>query len=299
MFVVAEIYGALKSNSLSLLGDGIAMSVDVFSYVTNLAAESSKDTVDVHRSECKRAVTDVAVPFFSVLCLLGVTGYITYDAICVLKDPPTVDDVPLSYLYGFAIFNLVIDVLCTTLFFYRGREVFEEPLTVGVVLLPTISLDTSFDNEEDFGHLDEDLDGYARYGVGGTGDSGGVGRGLSGSNSGSSKSSSRGATSSSSGMATKKNLNMLSAFTHVSGDTVRTLSVLTAATVSLVTGIDGDICDAWAAIAVGLTIVAMTAPLVIDIVAAAKSFLRDDGSDGGADGGRRGYSPVKTKEPIL
>jgi Co/Zn/Cd efflux system component len=285
----------------------------VFSYATNLAAETSKDALEVHRSECKRAVTDVAVPFFSVLCLLSVTAYITYDAVRVLQSPPAVDDVPLSYLYGFAIFNLVIDVLCTTLFFYRGREVFEEPVTIGMAVLPTISLDTSFDNEEDFGHLDEDLDyGYARYG-GDHGKGGSTGGSSSSSSShssngknsrstaasSSSSSSSAAASSAPSSSSTKKNLNMMSAFTHVSGDTVRTLSVLTAATVSLVTGIDGDICDAWAAIVVGLTIVAMTAPLVLDIVATAKTFLVDDGGDGGADGGRRGYSPVKTKEPIL
>ena len=93
--------------------------------------------------------------------------------------------------------------------------------------------------------------------------------------------------------ATKKNLNMMSAWTHVGGDTIRTISVLAAATVSMFSGIDGDICDAWAAIIVSLTILVMTVPLMIDIYTVACSF--DDEQQGHS----RGYSPIKTKEPIL
>ena len=147
----------------------------------------------------------------------------------------------------------------------------------------------------------------------------------------------------------KKNLNMMSAFTHVGGDTIRTISVLTAATVSWLSGIDGDICDAWAAIAVtncssycillsqlphtvyyypypnqtnkikttinhflsqslitnlplihlstttqvSLTILAMTIPLMMDIYSVACSYSDEQDSRG------VGYSPIKTKEPIL
>ena len=41
-FVICEIIGALASNSLSLLGDAAAMSVDVFSYFANMYAERIK-----------------------------------------------------------------------------------------------------------------------------------------------------------------------------------------------------------------------------------------------------------------
>jgi Co/Zn/Cd efflux system component len=52
-----------------------------------------------------------------------------------------------------------------------------------------------------------------------------------------------------------KNFNMISAWTHVGGDTLRTLAVFAAAVISSITGIDGDICDAWAAIVSGCTII--------------------------------------------
>jgi Co/Zn/Cd efflux system component len=67
----------------------------------------------------------------------------------------------------------------------------------------------------------------------------------------------------------KKNLNMMSAFTHVLGDTLRTISVFLAALVSTLTGIDGDICDAWAAIIVAVTIVALSAHIMLEIRKAA------------------------------
>ena len=41
----------------------------------------------------------------------------------------------------------------------------------------------------------------------------------------------------------KKNINMMSAFTHILGDTLRTVAVFLAALVSSLTGIDGDKCD--------------------------------------------------------
>ena len=203
------------------------------------------------------------------------------------------------------------------------------------------------DSEEDFGHLDEDLDDLAppryktdsRYGPYSSNSS-------SSSSGGNGQHHNEESASSAAGM--KKNLNMMSAFTHVGGDTIRTISVLTAATVSLLSGIDGDICDAWAAIAVtissrhcilisqlphtvllsypkktniikttiniivsqslitnlalthlstttqvSLTILAMTGPLMMDIYSVACSYSDEQDSRG------VGYSPIKTKEPIL
>lgn len=265
LFMIAEVVGALRSNSLSLLGDAIAMSVDVFTYFTNLYAEGTKDGVS-SRNIFNRIVNEIGIPSFSVVCLLGVTVYITLDAVKVLENPPTVNDVPVSYLYGFAILNLVIDTLCGAIFYVRGKEVFYEP----IVPIPMLSLEISLDSEEEereFGHLEEDLDltlsGHSvgmnnRHGAqGGAGGEGSM----------------------------RKNLNMLSAFTHVGGDTVRTISVIAAATVSSVFEIDADICDAWAAVAVAVTVALITLPLIIDIIAAARNIF-DDRSGGGD------YSPV-------
>ena len=67
---------------------------------------------------------------------------------------------------------------------------------------------------------------------------------------------------------TGKNLNMISAFTHVGGDTLRTISVFIAACIATWTGIPGYLCDAWAAVVVSVTIVLMVVPLCIEIVGA-------------------------------
>ena len=63
---------------------------------------------------------------------------------------------------------------------------------------------------------------------------------------------------------------MISAWTHVGGDTLRTLAVFAAALVSSVTGIDGDICDAWAAIVSGLTIVVLLGYVTFEIIIASR-----------------------------
>jgi Co/Zn/Cd efflux system component len=76
LFVILEMIGALKSNSLSLLGDAIAMSVDVFTYFANLYAEETKER-QYNRSEFNKIVNEIGIPSFSVICLLSVTVYIT------------------------------------------------------------------------------------------------------------------------------------------------------------------------------------------------------------------------------
>ena len=62
----------------------------------------------------------------------------------------------------------------------------------------------------------------------------------------------------------KKNLNMLSAFVHVGGDTIRTLSVIIGATISTTAHIDTD---KW--------IVLMVIPLIRDIIIAATTIGYD------------------------
>lgn len=273
LFVILEIVGALRSNSLSLLGDAIAMSVDVFTYSTNLYAEGTKGNAD-SRSIVNRVMNEIGIPSFSVICLLAVTIYITVDAIQVLQNPPDVNDVPVSYLYGFSLLNLVIDCICGAYFYSRGKEVFFEP----IIPLHLISLEVSLDSEEEereFGHLDEDLDLT-----------------LKSNNdpysSDNSRNSYGGANNYSEG-GQKKNLNMLSAFTHIGGDTVRTISVIGAACISSIFEIDADVCDAWAAVVVAVTIVLITLPLIIDIVEAVKNISAE--SSGGRGFGMR-YSPV-------
>lgn len=253
IFVIAEVFGALRSNSLSLLGDAIAMSVDVFTYFTNLYAEGTKENQS-SRNVFYRVVNEIGIPSFSVFCLLGVTIYITIVALKVLRHPPAEDNLPVVYLYGFAFLNLLIDIICGAFFYIRGKDVFYEP----VVLLPLISLEVSLDSEEEereFGHLEEDLD----FSVRGNSE---PNQDFSAMNNGEGP--------------MRKNLNMLSAFTHVGGDTIRTLSVIAAASTHSIFGIDADICDAWAAVAVAGTIILITFPLILDILGAWRSITTDN-----------------------
>jgi Co/Zn/Cd efflux system component len=67
----------------------------------------------------------------------------------------------------------------------------------------------------------------------------------------------------------KMNLNMVSAFTHLTGDSMRTTSVIIAASISSLANIPSNLCDAWAAIVVAITIVTMVIPLVTEIYKAA------------------------------
>ena len=73
------------------------------------------------------------------------------------------------------------------------------------------------------------------------------------------------------------NLNMASALTHISGDTLRTAAVFIAAVVSSTTSVSSAVCDAWAAIVVTVTIIFLIVPLSSEIYGIAKvhPYLRD------------------------
>jgi Co/Zn/Cd efflux system component len=308
-------FGAIASNSLSLLGDAASMSVDVTTYIANMYGEWVKEK-HPRSVGSSSAVLDVAIPFLSTAALVAVTVYLVVDSLLVLQHPPSTNAVDPSYLYGFALANLAVDALCGGLFVARGEAVFVEADAV-----PQLSLDTStsiddfdfsggvfgylgspqggghralrMEEEEDYGELEEDddiqfSDTHKLTGA--------RGHCLSCSwcsccwrccrsvwdllalylccvkppASAYSHSLSRGHIDIARKPA-RKNLNMLAAFTHVLGDTLRTVAVLAAAVVSTVTGIDGDICDAWAALLVALTILVLCCSLLREIVAAARS----------------------------
>ena len=124
LFVCGEIVAALLSHSLSLLGDAGAMSVDVFSYGTNMLAEKIKAR-DGNLSKQQRFLLEVAVPSFSVLSLLGVTAWITTEAVRTLMYPsPEDEDVNIYVLWGFSSLNMVVDIASFYMFWLRRGEVF-------------------------------------------------------------------------------------------------------------------------------------------------------------------------------
>ena len=214
-FVICEIIGALASNSLSLLGDAAAMSVDVFSYFANMYAERVKAR-DGDLSIDTRWILQVYIPLFSVVCLLGVTAWITSDAISVIISPSDDDDVNVLFLYPFAAGNMIIDIISYYLFHKNWSTVFNDEAM----------------QKKSRGSVDYINDFEIRASIDST---------------------------------NKKNLNMMSAFTHVGGDTLRTSSVFVAAIIATLGGASGELCDAWAANVVTVTIIGMVIPLLQEI----------------------------------
>lgn len=136
LFVIAEVCGALLSNSLSLLGDAASMGVDVSTYICNIYGEWAK--VHNQRSTVtSRIVLEVAIPGLSTVALIAVTLYVLVDAIGILHHPPEKNDVNTNYLYGYAAANLCVDLVCGFLFSLRQGDVFTEAGQV-----PKLSLDT-------------------------------------------------------------------------------------------------------------------------------------------------------------
>lgn len=280
IFVITEFIGAMLSNSLSLLGDAAAMSVDVLAYWCNLYAERIKSQ-NGYISLRTRFFLVVLIPSFSIFCLIFVTIYITYDAITLLTNVPKINDVDVDYLYGFGLFNLFVDIFCGYLFYLKGIDTFIEitkfqPFHIGGsdIFLNGTDLDNE-DIDEEFGHLDENLkdfdeeyDSEGEYKVE-----------LNRKNIKSipiyehiynylccirSENS------------VKKNFNMISAFTHVGGDTIRTFTVFIAAFISSFTNIDTDVADSWAAIVCSISIICLVIPLILEIRLEAKSFYSDN-----------------------
>lgn len=70
------------------------------------------------------------------------------------------------------------------------------------------------------------------------------------------------------------NLNMCSALTHLGGDTLRTSSVFIAAVVAATSRADVNLCDAWAAVLVSATTVALVLPLIYHIGKAAAAHYK-------------------------
>lgn len=234
-FVVAEIIGALAAHSLSLLGDAAAMSVDVFTYFTNMYAERYKIR-GLEMDKSTRLMLEVYVPSFSVIALLSVTVYAFTESIKIIISKPTgEDDVKISFLYGFASANMLVDIVSGYMFLQKGKAAF-----ISEIKVEHRFLNRDFNREAKHVSRQNELTvtNSTNYFEGGDAEE---------------------------VVAKSKNLNMVSACTHLGADTLRTVSVFIAAIVNTTTGTRGDLCDAWACIVVTATIVMMVYPLVREI----------------------------------
>ena len=171
---------------------------------------------------------EVYVPTFSVSALIGVSIYVTWEAIAVIIDPPTDDNVNVYIMYGFAAGNMFIDLLSMFLFWVRGSKVlFQKHVH---------TFSTADEAPKHVEILKSEAERNERL------------RSINNES--------------------KMNLNMMSAFTHVSGDTLRTLAIFFSAVIATVSDFIGALCDAWAAVIVTVTIFGIVVPLVKEIYAA-------------------------------
>jgi Co/Zn/Cd efflux system component len=283
LFVIAEIFGAIFSNSISLLGDALAMSIDVFTYLSNIYAERVKlNSPDGKTLSLKsRIIIDIIVPMFSTVSLLAVSTYVLISAIDVIRNydeqnESSGDEVNVAFLYGFASANLGIDLLSMFLFYSRGLSNFQGRHDINENGSDSASEVSSRNKGNDIKLSVEDNAANQN------------GAGISNTEAQYTSLPSSQISDSVDSEATdeidevnividkndepvkvkelnKKNVNMISAFIHVGCDTLRTLSVFVAAIISSSTGISGTLCDSWAAIIVTLTIFMMIVPLVREI----------------------------------
>ena len=156
-----------------------------------------------------RLMLEVYIPTFSVCALLGVTGWITSDAIAVIQGAGDDDDVDVIFLYAFAVSNFAVDAISSWLFYIRGKDIL-------VSERMSFSVDMATEVKK-----------------------------------------------------THANLNMMSALTHVGGDTMRTASVFIAAVVATASTAPSGLCDAWAAVVVSITLCCAVLPLIAEIYKAA------------------------------
>ena len=164
-----------------------------------------------------RFILEVVIPAISLCCLLVVTGYVTAEAIDVIRRPSEEHEiVNIYFLFGFSFINVFVDLLSSCMFFRNG----EEDVFLSYRIKKRIS---------SYNSLSESIEEAERAESG------------------------------------NANLNMISAFTHLTGDSLRTFSVIVAAFISLVANIPSNICDAWAAIVVTITICFMAIPLLREI----------------------------------
>lgn len=194
-----------------------------------MVAEYLKSKTDGKLELRTRYILEIFIPATSICALLGVTGWISQQAIAVIVNHGDDEDVNVIFLFGYAAGNMLIDIGSSLLFYYRRNEVFH------TLEFKTLSLTHHGDDTDDKSNYNfDDIENSI------------VRR----------KSLTKPKTT---------NLNMISAFTHVGSDTMRTLSVFAAAILATAFNFSSSLCDAWAAVVVSITIVLFVLPLIKQI----------------------------------
>jgi membrane-bound ClpP family serine protease len=87
-------------------------------------AENMKSKGDRISKET-RMMLEVYIPSFSIICLIGVTIYVTNEAVAIIIKPPhPAEEVDITFLYGFAAFNFIVDLISGYVFLRGGKKAF-------------------------------------------------------------------------------------------------------------------------------------------------------------------------------
>jgi Co/Zn/Cd efflux system component len=282
-----------------MLGDSATMFVDAFTYLANMVAEKKKQTTtksllqsssssstttptDEQDSKKRRQLEilklELLSPAFSVVTLILVTLYIVSDSLDKISDekqsqkaeanggPSNDDTTNVAIMLVFSSLNLIIDFV--NVGFFAAAD---HGLGYNVRDRVTDDEEEGADHEHCSGPVCKDCEnkGLIPQDAGGSDDGTRLDQELGEDL----PSSSPSATSSSSSSSipsndidlndkNKANMNMCSAYTHVFADTLRSIAVLCAALYANLTETQGDLTDAYAALAVSIIIVLSTVPLI-------------------------------------
>lgn len=288
LFALAELAGAIVSGSLLLLGDSICIGVDILSYIGNIYVEWFKDRIGRDNSRVSRWCVDIFIPLFSVVTLLAVIAYITYNSFTILLNATNpfanYDHINPHYFYAYVSIKLFIDGIVSLFFCCRGKEVFQEG--PDFPMLHAIDTSLSFDDAEgdEFGHLDDIMDlpiFKSDQKVGGSQLSSKALKVLgycfpSTANTVVSMMSPTPSNNKPPMVEAKANLNMITAFSHIFSDAFRTSVMLMSVAVSNIAGLRISLCDAYAALVVATILLIICILLLIDIINVARDMSQNE-----------------------
>lgn len=126
LFALLQGFASLISKSLALLGDSISMAIDSVTYCLNWWAFRQKSR---HPNVELTDKIEIGVSLFSSLTLIITCVYLLYESHKRLYDADhhaKIKEVRGDLLLGFALANLVIDIISICLFYHR-RSSFYEP----------------------------------------------------------------------------------------------------------------------------------------------------------------------------
>ena len=300
-FTIAQMFGASAAHSLALLGDTGTMVVDSLTYAINIAAEYHKEALSA-RSAAK---VELAASIVSLVALLGVTAWITFDAVVRLTslDDGTQLDVDPNIMLLFTTINLLVDFgMCGSIVLRRTgglagcilghccrcrcggcwcccarRSMPRSTVTAGGKTPKRESERTERSPHGSLGrgrqpHYTCTLE--SAHGAGEAADEGGSPHGAALEQ--------LSVLTAELDVSPKRDLNLCSAFAHVLADTMRTLTVMACALMVSIGGFDSSVTDAVGSLIV-CTVIALVAAYVgyeaaVQALQLARAGRGDDGS---------------------